>query len=223
MYTTTIKVVEVSVLKGTILLWRALFFMFGVALLSLGVALTVQAPLIGVGSWDVLHIGLTNTFGLSIGTWSILIGIIILTIDGIMMKRFPKLGTILDMLLTGVFIDVFVAILPSATTFQGQLFAFIAGFFLLAFGCGMYIIGNIGVGPRDTFMLLIVNKIGWSVQKARTIIEVTVAVFGLILGGPLGIGTVIMAFALGPVVQWSMQLNRAIFVRLTGVQDSMYS
>lgn len=170
-----------------------------------------------------LHIGLFETLGLTIGTWSILVGVFILTIDGFVMKRFPKFGTIFDMVVTGLLIDQFVKLLPNVPTLTSQILIFIAGFLLLAFGCGMYIIGNIGVGPRDTFMLLLVNKVGWSVQKTRTIIEVTVAILGLILGGPLGIGTVFMAIALGPIIQWSMKINRHVFVQITGVKDTIYS
>ena len=215
--------IEVKDLKGSVLFWRCMFFFIGIIIVSLGIALTVKAPIIGVGSWDVLHIGLSNTVGLSIGTWSILLGFIILSIDSVIMKRLPKIGTIFDMVITGILIDIFLHLLPDATTVTAQVLTFIVGFLLLAFGCGMYIIGNIGVGPRDTFMLLIVNKVGWSVQKTRTIIEVTVALVGLILGGPLGIGTVIMAFALGPIVQWSMKFNEKIFFNITGVKDTMYS
>lgn len=210
-------------MKGTILYWRWLFFMVGIVLVSLGVALTIKAPMIGVGSWDVLHIGLSDTIGLSIGTWSILIGLLILTIDSFVMKRLPKLGTIFDMVVTGVFIDIFLHLLPSFDTLTAQVMMFSLGFFLLAFGCGMYIIGNIGVGPRDMFMLLLVNKVGWSVQKTRTLIEVTVALIGLILGGPLGVGTVIMALGLGPIIQWSMKINKQLFMNITGVNDTMYS
>lgn len=210
-------------MKGSVILWRWLFFMTGIILLSLGVALTIKAPIIGVGSWDVLHIGLSETIGLSIGSWSIIVGVGILAVDSIVMKRLPKFGTIFDMIATGVFIDIFVYLLPDVSTLPVQIAIFMVGIILLAFGCGMYIIGNIGVGPRDTFMLLIVNKVGWSVQKTRTILEVTVAILGLILGGPLGIGTVVMALTLGPLVQWSMKCNQLIFIRITGVKDTIYS
>lgn len=210
-------------MKDSVILWRWLFFMTGIIILSLGVALTIKAPIIGVGSWDVLHIGLSETIGLSIGTWSIIVGVGILAVDSIVMKRLPKFGTIFDMVATGVFIDIFVYLLPDVSTLPVQIAIYMVGIILLAFGCGMYIIGNIGVGPRDTFMLLIVNKVGWSVQKTRTILEVTVAILGLILGGPLGIGTVVMALTLGPLVQWSMKYNQLIFIRITGVKDTIYS
>ena len=203
--------------------WRSAFFLLGIVILALGVALTVKANMIGVGSWDVLHIGLTNTFGLTIGTWSIIVGLIILAIDSMFMKQLPKIGTFLDMFLTGIFIDIFNFLLPTVDGFFPQLIAFCVGLLLLGFGCGMYIVANLGVGPRDTLMLLFTNKLGWSVGKARTIMEVTVAIVGFLLGGPIGIGTVIMSFGLGPIVQWALSINEKLFYTITGTESSVYN
>ena len=203
--------------------WRSIFFLLGIVILSFGVALTIKAKLIGVGSWDVLHIGLADTFGLTIGTWSILIGFIILAIDSMFMKRFPKIGTFLDMVLTGIFIDIFNALLPTIHGFFPQLLAFCVGLFLLGFGCGMYIVANLGVGPRDTLMLLITHKLNWSVGQARTTMEVIVAITGFFLGGPIGIGTFIMSFGLGPIVQWALKVNEKLFYTVTGTESSVYN
>ena len=203
--------------------WRSAFFLLGIVILALGVTLTVKANTIGVGSWDVLHIGLTNTLGLTIGTWSIIVGLIILAIDSMFMKRLPKIGTFLDMFLTGIFIDIFNFLLPTVDGFFPQLIAFCAGLLLLGFGCGMYIVANLGVGPRDTLMLLVTHKLGWSVGKARTIMEVTVAIVGFLLGGPIGIGTVIMSFGLGPIVQWALCINEKLFYTITGTESSVYN
>ena len=203
--------------------WRSAFFLLGIVILALGVSLTVNAQMIGVGSWDVLHIGLTNTFGLTIGTWSIIVGIMILAIDSIFMKRLPKIGTFLDMFLTGIFIDIFNFLLPNVDGFFPQLLAFCAGLLFIGFGCGMYIVANLGVGPRDTLMLLFTKKLGWRVGKARTIMEVTVAIIGFLLGGPIGIGTIIMSFGLGPIVQWALAINEKLFFTVTGTESSVYN
>lgn len=205
------------------LVWRIGFFFVGVIIISLGITLTIKGYMLGVGSWDVLHMGLTDTIGLTIGTWSILIGLIILAIDGVIRKTWPKIGTYLDMFLTGIFIDVFNYFLPAVDSFTNQLLAFVVGLILLGFGCGMYMVANIGIGPRDTLMLLVVNKLGWSVTKARTVMEVSVAVIGFFLGGPVGIGTVIMAFGLGPIVQWALTVNEKLYYRATGQQSTLLS
>ena len=82
-------------------------------------------------------------------------------------------------------------------------------------------VANLGVGPRDTLMLLLVHRLGWSVNRARTTMEVTVAIAGFILGGPIGLGTVIMAFGLGPIVQWALDINAKLFERASGVQSAI--
>lgn len=203
------------------LAWRMSFFLIGVIIISLGITLTIKGYMLGVGSWDVLHMGLTDTIGLTIGTWSILIGLTILAIDGVIRKTWPKIGTYLDMFLTGIFIDIFNYLLPAVNGFTNQLIAFVIGLILLGFGCGMYMVANIGIGPRDTLMLLLVNKFGWSVTKARTVMEVSVAVVGFFLGGPVGIGTIIMAFGLGPLVQWALRVNERLYYRATGHESAI--
>lgn len=200
--------------------WRCLFFITGIIVLSLGIALTIKGQKLGVGSWDVLHIGLQQNLGLTVGAWSIILGLIILVIDSIFTKRLPKLGTYIDMFLAGIFIDIFLFVLPDATTFVEQTLAFVIGIILLGFGCGMYMVANLGVGPRDMLMLLFVHRLGWSVNRARTTMEVTVAVVGFILGGPVGIGTVFMAFGLGPIVQWAIKVNEKLFYRASGTESA---
>ncbi|HEY4623484.1 MAG TPA: YitT family protein, partial [Solibacillus sp.] len=200
---------------------RCVFFITGIIILSLGVALTIKAQVLGVGSWDVLHIGLQKNFGLTVGTWSIILGLIILAIDALLTKRLPKIGTYLDMFLTGIFIDIFLYMLPDLHHLFEQTLAFIVGIVLLGFGCGMYMVANLGIGPRDTLMLLLVHRLGWTVNRARTTIEVTVAIIGFLLGGPIGVGTVFMALGLGPVVQWALRLNEKLFFRASGTESAI--
>jgi len=185
-------------------IFRWLFFFVGLMIMGLGVTLTIKGQLFGVGSWDVLHIGLFKNLGLSIGLWSIIMGILIITIASIGLREFPKIGTFMNMICVGVFIDFFNWAIPDPSTFTVQLIAFILGVLLLAAGCGVYISADLGAGPRDTLMLLAVKKFNCSITVARTVMEVSVAVVGYLLGGPIGVGTVIMAFGLGPVIQVSL-------------------
>lgn len=194
--------------------FRWLFFFVGLMVMGLGVALTVKGQRFGVGSWDVLHIGLFKNIGLSIGLWSIIVGIIIITIASIGLREFPKAGTFMNMICVGLFIDFFNWIIPNPTIFSTQLSAFILGVVLLAIGCGIYIAADLGAGPRDTLMLLAVKKLNCSITVARTVMEIGVAVAGYILGGPIGVGTVIMAFALGPVIQISLKYSQKALEKL---------
>lgn len=194
--------------------FRWLFFFVGLMIMGLGVTLTIKGQLFGVGSWDVLHIGLFKNLGLSIGLWSIIMGIIIITIASIGLREFPKIGTFMNMICVGLFIDFFNWAIPDPSTFTVQLIAFILGVLLLAAGCGVYISADLGAGPRDTLMLLAVKKFNCSIMVARTVMEVVVAVAGYLLGGPIGVGTVIMAFGLGPIIQVSLGYSQKVLERL---------
>lgn len=195
-------------LRGLFYRWG--FFFFGLMMLGFGVALTIKGQRLGVGSWDVLHIGLFKNFGFTIGTWNIIVGIIIVTITSIGMREFPKVGTFLNMVLVGVFIDIFNWLLPDPSILSLQVLCFIFGVIFCAAGSGVYIAAELGAGPRDGMMLMISQKVKWSIQTSRTIMEILVVGVGFFLGGPVGIGTVIMAFGLGPIIQWSLKYSTRI-------------
>src|SRR5699024_9075184 len=201
--------------------FRWLFFFFGLMIMGLGVALTIKGQRFGVGSWDVLHIGLFKSLGLSIGLWSLIMGIIIITISSIGLRELPKLGTFMNMLFVGIFIDFFNWLLPDPNTFTVQLISFVLGVLLLAIGCGIYISANLGAGPRDTLMLLAVKKLNFSIRVSRTVMEVVVAVVGLLLGGPIGVGTVIMAFGLGPIIQVSLGYSEKVLERWLSKEEQV--
>lgn len=204
--------------------YRWVFFFIGIMLLGLGVSLTIKGQRFGVGSWDVLHIGLFQNLGLSIGMWSIIAGIIVITIASIGLREFPKLGTFLNMVSVGLFIDFFNWLIPDPHTFTLQLVSFILGILLLGSGSGIYISANLGAGPRDSLMLFIVKKFKLSIRVARTLMEVSVAVAGFLLGGPIGVGTVVMVFALGPVMQVALGNSKKILDSLIAEkQVSNYS
>lgn len=189
---------------------RWIFFFFGLIILGLGVSLTIKGQRFGVGSWDVLHIGLFKQLGLSIGLWSIIMGIIVITIASIGLREFPRVGTFANMIFIGLFIDLFNWLIPTPNTLFIQLIAFLLGVILIATGSGIYISADLGAGPRDSFMLLIVKKASFSIAVARTIMEVVVAVFGFLLGGPLGVGTVLIAFAVGPIIQITLKYSEIL-------------
>src|SRR5699024_6626302 len=142
---------------------RWIFFFCGLMVLGLGVALTVKGQRFGVGSWDVLHIGLFKQLGLSIGLWSIIMGIIIITISSIVLRELPKIGTFANMSCVGIFIDFFNWIIPNPNTLPMQFMAFLVGVLLIATGVGVYISANLGAGPRDSLMLLAVKKFNCSI------------------------------------------------------------
>ncbi|MGF2618333.1 YitT family protein [Rossellomorea vietnamensis] len=180
------------------------FFTIGLLVLAFGITLTIKGKDLGIGPWDVFHYGLFLKFGLTIGTWSIIAGLILLLVTGLATKTFPKIGAFLNMLLIGIFIDFFNFIIPDTSSIVVQSILFAAGTIIIGYGIGLYVSADFGAGPRDSLMLLIVEKTGWKIQWVRNGIEVAVFVLGWLLGGPVGIGTIIIAFFLGSVVGFAL-------------------
>ena len=193
------------------------FFIVGLILLALGIAMTIRGELLGIGPWDVLHVGLFINFGLSIGLWSITTGLLIVLATSLYSKCWPPIGTWLNMVLIGVFIDMFLWALPIVANPIGEIALFIAGVVVMGFGVGMYIASNIGAGPRDSLMLILIEKTGWTVKRVRTLLEIVVAIIGWLLGGPIGVGTVIIALTLGNIVHFTLPLSQKWIVKLTSV------
>ena len=183
--------------------WRWSFFFIGISVMSLGITMTIKGKALGTSPWDVLHIGMFRQFGLSIGSWSILVGLFIILGTSLYLKAWPKLATWLNMLLIGTFIDFFNWVLPSTSKFGLELTYFILGFLVMSIGCGLYISAELGAGPRDTIMMIIASK-GYSVRTGRMIMEVGAVTTGFLLGGPVGIGTIILALGTGYVIQPSL-------------------
>jgi len=180
---------------------RLLNMMTGLFLYALGIVLMINAN-IGYAPWEVFHVGLANTIGLSIGVTSIIAGIVIVIIVTVLGEELG-LGTICSMILTGVFIDVifFIGIIPKTNNFLIGIIMLIGGLFILALGSYFYIKSAFGVGPRDNLMVVLAKKTKMPVGFCRGIIELLVTVIGWILGGMVGIGTVFSVIAIGFCVQ----------------------
>lgn len=201
--------------------WRWAFFVMGLIVMTLGFTMVIKSANVGTSAWDVLHIALFENFGLSIGSWNIITGLLIVGFTAIMVKSFPKIGTWLNMILCGVLIDFYYWILPNASSMTFQIIYFLLGLLVLGFGCGMYIAPNLGAGPRDTLMMWIVERFGGSIKVARMSIELAVALIGWFLGGPLGVGTVIIAVFSGYVVQFSLPYCRKMLLKAIGDVEEM--
>ncbi|WP_175989935.1 YitT family protein [Bacillus sp. Marseille-Q1617] len=189
---------------------RWAFFFVGLLVLALGITLTIKGKDLGIGPWDVFHYGLFKQLGLTIGTWSIIAGFMILLITGIGTKSFPKVGAFLNMLLIGIFIDLFNFLIPDPESFAAQSIVFAIGILVIGYGIGLYVSADLGAGPRDSLMLLVTEKTGWKVQWVRNGMELIVFFFGWLLGGPVGIGTVVIALGLGSIVGISLPQSKKL-------------
>jgi len=176
----------------------------GLCLCGLGLAMQVTAHL-GAAPWDVLHQGLFLNLGGSIGGWSILVGLLVVLL-WIPLRQRPGLGTLSNIVLVGLSFDVALALLPvdpDPLAFRWLLL--VAGILITGLGSGLYIGARLGPGPRDGVMTGLAAR-GMSIRGARTLIEATVVVLGFLLGGTVGVGTLLFALAIGPITQPFLQL-----------------
>jgi uncharacterized membrane protein YczE len=168
----------------------------GLALYGLGVAFQVTSRL-GNDPWNVFHQGLARQTGLSIGTWIIIAGLAVMAL-WIPLRQRPGIGTISNVILIGVFADLFLKVLPRAGTPAVQCVYLAAAIVVGGFATGCYIGAGLGAGPRDGLTTGLAAR-GHSIRVVRTGIELTVLVAGWLLGGTVGIGTLLYAVVIGPL------------------------
>ncbi|TDL33027.1 YitT family protein [Jeotgalibacillus sp. S-D1] len=193
---------------------RWIFFLAGLVILALGITMTIKGQRLGISPWDVLHVGLFQQLGLTVGTWSIIMGSLILLVTCSLTKKLPRIGAILNMLLVGVFIDLFNWLLPEPSSLAGVIFIFVLGVVVMGYGVGIYVSADLGAGPRDTVMMMVVEKTGWGISRVRRGIELVVLAAGFGLGGPVGVGTLITAFFVGSIVHLSLPQSTILLQRL---------
>lgn len=171
----------------------------GLVAFGLGIALMAQAGL-GLGPWEAFHQGISFRTGVPLGTVSILLGIPILTLWWPLGER-PGIGTLVNVVLIGTATNVGLVVFPVAAGTLPQLAMMLAGVLVIGVGSGLYLAADLGPGPRDGLMTGVHHHFGWSIRRARTAIEVSVLLAAYLLGGTIGLGTVVFAFGIGPVVQ----------------------
>jgi len=174
----------------------------GLVLFGLGIAIMADAGL-GLGPWEVFHQGIGFHTGQELGTVSIFVGIPILALWWPLGVK-PGIGTILNVIVIGPATNVALPLLPQPTEPALQLAMTAAGVVMIGIASGLYLASDLGPGPRDGLMTGLHQHYGWSIRRARTAIELTVLVAGFLLGGTVGIGTLLFAFGIGPVVQASL-------------------
>ncbi|WP_103939440.1 membrane protein YczE [Thermomonospora echinospora] len=168
----------------------------GLALYGLGIALQVASGL-GNDPWDVFHQGLSLRLGLSIGTWIIIVGALVMLL-WIPLRQRPGLGTVSNVIFVGLFADLFLALLPAPQAAPARWAYLIAAILVGGFATGCYIGAGFGPGPRDGLMTGLAAR-GHSLRAARTGIELTVVAAGWLLGGTVGVGTLLYAVTIGPL------------------------
>ncbi|MGY1702116.1 membrane protein YczE [Geodermatophilus sp. SYSU D00766] len=170
----------------------------GLVLYGLSMALLVRSGL-GVMPWDVLHQGLARQLGWSLGVVTIVVGALVL-LAWVPLRERPGLGTVSNVVVIGLALDAVLAVLPEPGSLPVRVGLVPAGILLNAVATAAYIGVHLGPGPRDGLMTGLVRRTGRSVRLVRTSIEVAVVAAGWLLGGTLGVATVLYALAIGPLV-----------------------
>jgi len=179
----------------------------GLALFALGLSLGYRAGM-GLNSWGILQAALDRYVPLTFGQMGVVIGAVMIVVSLGAGVR-PGIGTICNMLLVGLWTDVFNTHIPRATTWLVGLPMMALGVFVLGWASGIYIKAGLGAGPRDSFMLAVTRRTGWRIGVARAVIEGTVFVLGFVLDrSQVGLGTIAFTFAIGPVVEWAFRVLR---------------
>lgn len=182
-----------------------LVIQIGFALFGLSIALLIQANL-GTSPWVMLSVALAQLSGLTTGTFTVIIGFCVL-IAAVLLRERIGWGTLGNILFIGPWVDVFLWLIPSIkNSWLLQTVMLLAGILIMGMATGIYIGVNAGAGPRDSLMLSVQRTTGLSLRGARAGIELVVFAVAWLLGGPFGIGTIIIALLIGPSVQWSFRL-----------------
>jgi uncharacterized membrane protein YczE len=181
-----------------VLLTRRLTQLFvGLALYGVSLAFVLRAGL-GLAPWDVLHQGLAEHLDATVGQMVIAVSFVVLLL-WIPLRERPGFGTFANAVLVGVFVDLTLLVLDPAQAWPARVLLLLGGVLLNGLATALYIGASLGPGPRDGLMTGLVRRTGHSVRLVRTVIEVTVLVVGFLLGGSVGVGTLLYAFAIGPV------------------------
>ncbi|MDQ4129548.1 MAG: hypothetical protein M3133_00905 [Actinomycetota bacterium] len=175
---------------------------FGLSIMGLGVAMLLAADL-GASPWDVLHQGIARRTSLSVGTTVILVGLLVFA-AWIPLRLRPRLGTVLNAALVGPMVDLGLVVLPHPTGLPSRIAYVLLGTLLFGLGAGLYIAAGLGPGPRDGLMTGLADR-GLPVRWVRTGLEVGALVVGAALGGTVGVGTLVVAFTLGHIIQPVME------------------
>ena len=176
---------------------RAVQLLLGLCLYGIALAFILRAA-IGVAPWDVLTQGISLKTGWGFGTITVVVGAVVL-LFWIPLKQKPGIGTVLNVLLVGPAADLGLWLLPTDLDLWARILLFPAGLVLLALATGLYIGARFGPGPRDGLMTGIRDRTGWPIWVGRTGVELVVLAAGWLLGGTVGIGTVLFALLIGPL------------------------
>lgn len=182
-----------------------LMIQIGFAIFGLSIATMIRSNL-GTSPWAVLEVALSNLTGITPGRMSIIVGFVVL-LGALALREKIGWGTLSNILFIGLWEDMFLGVIPSIQdNLLVQASMLLASIFMMGIATAIYIGVDAGAGPRDSLMLAVHRTTGVSIRLGRGAIEIMIVLIGWLLGGPLGVGTLIFALLIGPAVQWAFKL-----------------
>ena len=197
------------------------FFLVGLLIMGLGISL-IAISNFGNGSWDAVNIGLSEKTGLSIGLCMNIVAIIQIIIGGIINKEFPNLATMITSICLGAFIDFWMLFLGNIemTSKLMEFGVFMLALPVISIGISIYLVSKLPNTPLDYFMLAIKSKLNLSLMTSKITSESIGLVIGFLLGGTIGIGTIIIIVAIGPMIQFLQKPCNNVFDKLSKKEQS---
>jgi uncharacterized protein len=195
---------------------RLLFWLLGIIILSLGASLTIKANM-GVGAWDALNVGLSRIFGLTVGTFVIIIGLILLFVNALLLKSRPDYMAVFTFFIIGTLIDFWMLVVFrnfEPNEFILKLVTLVVGLLIIGLGVAIYLQPKFPLNPIDNFMMGVSKRLGVSIVVAKTIGELIALVLALIVKGPIGFGTIIVTVGIGPSIQLFVPIIEKLAHRL---------
>ena len=180
------------------------FLCFGLSLFGLGEGLLIVS-FTGASPWSVLAQGISLNVNLSIGTITLLISIAVLIL-WIPLGQKPGMGTIFNALIIAIMIDLCIKYVPTPSNYIHQLILAVISVIIVGIGGGIYLVSNLGAGPRDGLMIGLQKITNFPIAVVRATLEISVVSIGWYLGGTVGIGTLLFAFGIGPCVAFGLYL-----------------
>ncbi len=181
---------------------------FGFFLFALAILLALYSNL-GMSPWDVFHMGIVKNSFLTLGQTSQIVGFIIIMLS-IFLEVVPGIGSVLNMIFIGMFIDLInsTGLLVTPESMLGKIILLLSAIFIMGIASYFYLQVELGAGPRDGLMEGLVKKLKKPVWLIRGSIEITVLLIGFFLGGPVGMGTILLALGIGPSVQFAFKIGK---------------
>ncbi len=199
---------------------RLSFFIIGLFILGLGIALTLESKDLGTSAFDALQYGLSEKFGGSVGLWVFVVGVVLVVLTALLERQLPKIQAAIPVFILGQAVDMWIALLTpyEPATIYIEIVFMTVGTIVIAFGAAVYLTPNLVITPIDLFTIALGTKFHRSFGFSKTIVEATALLLALLIGGPIWFGTLAITITIGPCIQFFLKpagkLQKRLFRRI---------